>query len=162
MDSLTTVMQMTPNCSSLFPHPPVPTCVSECLVDISAWTAAHHLKLNLSKTELLFIPVKDCPCMDLSVTAENVNITFIVEEPAQNSSPSASTSLYYISRPSGTPITESKRSVKSQLFCVLVPQWWNELPPIVRTAEKLAIFLGAQVVESLQRMPHMQLTPVRS
>ena len=34
------------------------TRISECLADITAWTAAHHLKLNLSKTELLFIPGK--------------------------------------------------------------------------------------------------------
>ena len=42
---------------------------------ISAWTAAHHLKLSLSKTELLFIPGKDCLCMDLSVTVEDVTVS---------------------------------------------------------------------------------------
>ena len=76
MESLTTVTQMTPNCSSLFPHsPPTPTLQcpkSECLADISTWTAAHHLILDLCRTELLFIPGKDCPCMDLSVTVEDI------------------------------------------------------------------------------------------
>ena len=33
--------------------------------------AAHHLKLNLDKTELLFIPGKRCPHRDLSITIEN-------------------------------------------------------------------------------------------
>ena len=32
------------------------------------------------------------------------------------------------------------RSAKSQLFSVLGPQWWNELPAALRTAESLAIF----------------------
>ena len=50
----------------------VKTCVSECLADIST---AHHLKLNLSKTELLFIPGKDCSHMDLSVTVEDVTVS---------------------------------------------------------------------------------------
>ena len=36
---------------------------------------AGHLKLNLSKTELLFIPGKDCPHMDLSVTVEDVMVS---------------------------------------------------------------------------------------
>ncbi|KAK0150129.1 hypothetical protein N1851_009106 [Merluccius polli] len=41
----------------------VATCISECLADISTWTTVHHLKLNLDKTELLFVPGKDCPHM---------------------------------------------------------------------------------------------------
>ena len=53
----------------------------ECLADISAMIA-NHLKLNLSKTELLFIPGKDCPRMDLSVTVEDVMVLpFDAEEP---------------------------------------------------------------------------------
>ncbi|XP_052333385.1 uncharacterized protein LOC127911260 [Oncorhynchus keta] len=31
----------------------------------------HHLKLNLSKTELLFLPGKDCPFHDLAITVDN-------------------------------------------------------------------------------------------
>lgn len=42
--------------------------------DISAWTAAYHLKLNLSQTELLFIPGQDCPRRDPSVTVEDVTV----------------------------------------------------------------------------------------
>ena len=49
--------------------------ISECLADISAWTTEHHLKLNLYKTELLSIPGKDCPCMDLSVTVKDVTVS---------------------------------------------------------------------------------------
>ena len=58
-------------------HPPssfnthVATRVSEYLADIYTWTAVHHLKLILSKAELLFILGRDCPRMDLSVTVED-------------------------------------------------------------------------------------------
>ena len=45
--------------------------ISDCLADISTWTPARHLKLNLNKTELLFLPGKDCPHMDLLVTVED-------------------------------------------------------------------------------------------
>ncbi|XP_064803695.1 uncharacterized protein LOC135521852 [Oncorhynchus masou masou] len=31
----------------------------------------HHLKLNLGKTELLFLPGKDCPLHDLAITVDN-------------------------------------------------------------------------------------------
>ena len=34
----------------------------------------------------------------------------------------------------------SGRSTRSRLFSVLAPQWWNELPTDVRTAESLPIF----------------------
>ena len=34
----------------------------------------------------------------------------------------------------------SGRSKRSRLFSVLAPQWWNELPTDVRTAESLPIF----------------------
>ncbi|XP_030266511.1 uncharacterized protein LOC115577759 isoform X2 [Sparus aurata] len=63
-----------------FPHPPPkPTLqcpMSECLADISTWTAAHHLILDLCRTELLFIPVKDCPYMDLSVSVEDITTLY--------------------------------------------------------------------------------------
>ena len=76
MDSLTTDME-----TLFLPFPPslfntqVAMCISECLADISAWTAAPHLKFSLSKTELLFIPVKDSPHMDLSVTVEDAMLS---------------------------------------------------------------------------------------
>ena len=53
----------------------VATRITECLADISAWIAAHHLKLNLSKTDLLFILGNDCPRMDLSVTVKDVTVS---------------------------------------------------------------------------------------
>ncbi|KAK5934816.1 hypothetical protein CgunFtcFv8_020238 [Champsocephalus gunnari] len=48
--------------------------------------SAHHLKLNLDKTELLFLPGKDCPTLDLTInigtsvvsptqTARNLGVT---------------------------------------------------------------------------------------
>ena len=69
-------MLTTPNSSSLFPHPS-PRCNVHLgiLADTCAWTAAHHLELNLCKSELLFIPGKDCPHIDLSVTVKDVTIS---------------------------------------------------------------------------------------
>ena len=45
-----------------FPHPLISILqhASRNVADISAWTAVHHLKLNLSRTELFLIPGKDC------------------------------------------------------------------------------------------------------
>ncbi|KAM9442927.1 uncharacterized protein ACWYII_014692 [Salvelinus alpinus] len=45
--------------------------ISACLADISVWMMDHHLKLNLGKTELLFLPGKDCPFHDLAITLDN-------------------------------------------------------------------------------------------
>jgi len=53
----------------------IATRISECLADVSTWTTAHHLRLNLNKTELLLIPGKDCPHMDLLVTVENITVS---------------------------------------------------------------------------------------
>lgn len=39
--------------------------ISACFKDISAWKSKYHLKLNLGKTELLFLPRKHCPLADL-------------------------------------------------------------------------------------------------
>ncbi|XP_076864252.1 RNA polymerase II subunit A C-terminal domain phosphatase isoform X1 [Brachyhypopomus gauderio] len=47
------------------------SCISACLTDISSWMAAHHLKLNPSKTELLFIPGATGPQQDLAISFEN-------------------------------------------------------------------------------------------
>ncbi|KAJ8378915.1 hypothetical protein AAFF_G00232800 [Aldrovandia affinis] len=44
----------------------VPARISACLTDISAWMSTHHLKLNLGKTELLFLPAKGSPMIDAS------------------------------------------------------------------------------------------------
>uniref|UniRef100_A0A8C5D126 Reverse transcriptase domain-containing protein n=1 Tax=Gadus morhua TaxID=8049 RepID=A0A8C5D126_GADMO len=53
----------------------IATRISECLADVSTWTTAHHLRLNLNKTELLLIPGKDCPHMDLLVTVEKITVS---------------------------------------------------------------------------------------
>ncbi|KAK0142386.1 hypothetical protein N1851_019830 [Merluccius polli] len=58
--------------------------ISECLADISTWMTAHHLKLKLDKTELLFVSGKECPYIDLLVTVKDImlcctaNITMVV------------------------------------------------------------------------------------
>ena len=39
--------------------------ISACLADISSWMARYHLKLNVDKTELLFIPHRTSPLPEL-------------------------------------------------------------------------------------------------
>ncbi|KAI4883951.1 hypothetical protein NFI96_009102 [Prochilodus magdalenae] len=45
--------------------------ISACLTDISSWMTAHHLKLNPSRTELLFIPSTTGPHCDLAISFGN-------------------------------------------------------------------------------------------
>ncbi|KAI4886165.1 hypothetical protein NFI96_032198 [Prochilodus magdalenae] len=49
--------------------------ISAYLTDISSWMTAHHLKLNPSKTELLFIPSTTGPHCDLAISFGNSLIT---------------------------------------------------------------------------------------
>ena len=45
--------------------------ISACLTDISLWLSAHHLKINLDKTELLFLPGKGSPTHNLTITFDH-------------------------------------------------------------------------------------------
>ncbi|KAI4893333.1 hypothetical protein NFI96_005518 [Prochilodus magdalenae] len=60
-----------------FPSSDTQVCnrISACLTDISSWMTAHHLKLNPSKTELLFIPSTTGPHCDLAISLGNSLIT---------------------------------------------------------------------------------------
>ncbi|KAL7841444.1 hypothetical protein SRHO_G00251350, partial [Serrasalmus rhombeus] len=53
--------------------------ISACLSDISSWMAAHHLKLNPSKTELTFMPATTGLHHDLVISFENCLIVPSVE-----------------------------------------------------------------------------------
>ncbi|KAJ8381302.1 hypothetical protein SKAU_G00020800 [Synaphobranchus kaupii] len=48
--------------------------ISACLADISMWMASHHLKLNLDKTDLLFMSYKTSPLEDLSITVDGTMV----------------------------------------------------------------------------------------
>ena len=65
-------MWMTLNYFSLPPSDiKVATRISACLEDISAWISSYHLKLNLDKTELLFLSGKARLLQILSITVAN-------------------------------------------------------------------------------------------
>ncbi|XP_076845900.1 uncharacterized protein LOC143491083 isoform X3 [Brachyhypopomus gauderio] len=49
--------------------------ISACLADIASWMTTHHLKLNPSKTELLYIPGTPNTHNDLTVSFENILLT---------------------------------------------------------------------------------------
>uniref|UniRef100_A0A6I8NEZ7 RNA-directed DNA polymerase n=1 Tax=Ornithorhynchus anatinus TaxID=9258 RepID=A0A6I8NEZ7_ORNAN len=48
--------------------------ISSCLQDVSTWMSARHLKLNMSKTELLIFPPKPGPLPDFSITVDGTTI----------------------------------------------------------------------------------------
>uniref|UniRef100_A0A8C5MEC9 Reverse transcriptase domain-containing protein n=1 Tax=Leptobrachium leishanense TaxID=445787 RepID=A0A8C5MEC9_9ANUR len=55
--------------------PPVLSKASDCLSGISSWMASHHLKINMSKTELLLFPPSNAsPPPDFSITVEGITI----------------------------------------------------------------------------------------
>ncbi|XP_076002990.1 uncharacterized protein LOC142996006 [Genypterus blacodes] len=54
---------------------PVETRIAACLADISGWMSKHHLKLNLDKTEMVFLPGKGCPHRDLAITIDDSVVT---------------------------------------------------------------------------------------
>ncbi|XP_076845899.1 uncharacterized protein LOC143491083 isoform X2 [Brachyhypopomus gauderio] len=60
-----------------FPHSDtqVSRRISACLADIASWMTTHHLKLNPSKTELLYIPGTPNTHNDLTVSFENILLT---------------------------------------------------------------------------------------
>ncbi|MCJ8738156.1 hypothetical protein PDJAM_G00032410 [Pangasius djambal] len=45
--------------------------ISACLEDISSWMTANQLKVNPTKTELLFIPGDSSPSQDLAISLDN-------------------------------------------------------------------------------------------
>ena len=49
--------------------------VSACLAHISSWMARYHLKLNLDKTELLYVHHRTSPLPELSVTIDGTTVT---------------------------------------------------------------------------------------
>ncbi|XP_028821249.1 uncharacterized protein LOC114772546, partial [Denticeps clupeoides] len=49
--------------------------ISACLTDISSWMAAHHLQLNPTKTELIFIPADFSPDQDLAIYLDNSQLS---------------------------------------------------------------------------------------
>lgn len=49
--------------------------ISDCLFDISAWMKAHHLQLNLSKTEPLFVPAKPTIKHEISIKIDSISLS---------------------------------------------------------------------------------------
>uniref|UniRef100_K7EC86 Reverse transcriptase domain-containing protein n=1 Tax=Ornithorhynchus anatinus TaxID=9258 RepID=K7EC86_ORNAN len=48
--------------------------ISSCLQDVSTWMSARHLKLNMTKTELLIFPPKAGPLPDFPITVDGTTI----------------------------------------------------------------------------------------
>lgn len=65
----TIVIQMTRN--SLFSFLPQTLRFSPGSQVVSSWQAAHQLKLNLRKTELLIVSGDSFPCQDLKISLDN-------------------------------------------------------------------------------------------
>lgn len=52
--------------------PSISARVSDCLSDIATWMKAHHLQLNLSKTELLVLPAKPTIHHDINIKTDSL------------------------------------------------------------------------------------------
>uniref|UniRef100_A0A6I8NX31 RNA-directed DNA polymerase n=1 Tax=Ornithorhynchus anatinus TaxID=9258 RepID=A0A6I8NX31_ORNAN len=91
--------------------------ISSCLQYVSTWMSACHLKLNMSKTELLIFPPKPGPLPDLPITVDGTTILPVSQ--ARNlgvildSSLSFTPHILSIPRPAGFTFTISPRSALS-------------------------------------------------
>ena len=56
--------------------------ISNCLSDISTWMKAHHLQLNLPKTELLVFPAK--PTIHYSICIQTESLSLAPSKVARN------------------------------------------------------------------------------
>lgn len=77
------LLLLTHNTQLTFSLPPSDTLVqriSACLVDISSWMAAHHLKLHPDKTEVIFFPRKSSLFQDLTITIDNTVVSFLARQ----------------------------------------------------------------------------------
>ena len=61
----------------------IPSRISTCLSAISSWMHSHHLKLNLSKSDLLFFP-SSSPSSDLSISVPLESTTLSPSSSAKN------------------------------------------------------------------------------
>ena len=81
-------------------------------------------------------------CMTLHAHTLPVNVETTLVQALQSCNPSALCSTISAGHLAPPSLRASKgRTKKSQLFSVLAPQWWNELPADVRNAESLTSFL---------------------
>ncbi|XP_076155180.1 uncharacterized protein LOC143138640 [Alosa pseudoharengus] len=55
--------------------PSVSARISDCLSDIATWMKAHHLQLNLSKTELLVLPAKPTIHHDINIKFDSLSVS---------------------------------------------------------------------------------------
>ena len=151
MDSLTTVMLTTSNCSSLSPHPrPTPTlCRASPLGQLRITSNSTLVKLNSSsswgKTALAWtcqsLLRMRIQMMLLDLKAVNRTAPVYLQTLGRPHAPErvlhSSTSAGWLVPPSLR--ANKTHSAKLRLFSVLAPQQWNKLPTNVRTAESLAI-----------------------
>ncbi|MGH0146706.1 UNVERIFIED_CONTAM: hypothetical protein FKN15_056778 [Acipenser sinensis] len=64
--------------------PTIPTRIATCLSAISSWMHSHHLKLNLTKSDLLFFPPSSSPSSDHSISIPLESTTLSPSSSAKN------------------------------------------------------------------------------
>uniref|UniRef100_A0A8C5QHU3 Reverse transcriptase domain-containing protein n=1 Tax=Leptobrachium leishanense TaxID=445787 RepID=A0A8C5QHU3_9ANUR len=100
--------------------PPVLSKVSDCLSGISSWMASHHLKINMSKTELLLIPPSNAsPPPDFSITVEG--------SPSPHQTKFAVLELHWTLLFPSSP-TSSLFPPPADTNCVIFPEFGHFLP----------------------------------
>ncbi|KAI4885686.1 hypothetical protein NFI96_017633 [Prochilodus magdalenae] len=102
-----------------------------CLTDISSWMTAHYRKLNLNKTELLFIPSTTGPHHDLAISFGNSLIT-----------PTEDAITHY----SGGHLTVSGATATAGIFCTYPAEylsvWGGVVDQVIGTAALLVCVLA--------------------
>ena len=118
------------------------TQISACLFEISAWMTFPHLKLNLGRTKLVYIPAKSSLTIDLSLTvvssshtARNLGVTldsYLTFDPHITST--ASTCRFFLHnirriRPAPCPGTHHLPPGLRQLLPGWSPNLCHQAPP---------------------------------
>ena len=115
--------------------------ISACLADISSWMARYPLKLNLNKTELLYIPHRTSPLPELSVTIDGTTVTafrsarnlgVVPDDQLDFKEPVAATSyscrfLLYNIRRIRLYLTTYSTQLLVQAMVISRPDYWNSL-----------------------------------
>uniref|UniRef100_A0A6I8PEG2 RNA-directed DNA polymerase n=1 Tax=Ornithorhynchus anatinus TaxID=9258 RepID=A0A6I8PEG2_ORNAN len=128
--------------------------ISSCLRDVSTWLSARHLKLNMSKIELVIFPPKPCPLPDFPITADGTAILPV--------SQARDLGVILDSALSFTPHTRSvTEACRSHLYDIA------EIRPFLSTQTatllvRALVISRLDCVSLLSDLPSSRLSPLRS
>uniref|UniRef100_A0A8C5PQJ1 Reverse transcriptase domain-containing protein n=1 Tax=Leptobrachium leishanense TaxID=445787 RepID=A0A8C5PQJ1_9ANUR len=136
--------------------PPVLSKVSDCLSGISSWMASHHLKINMSKTELLLIPPSNASHLLTSLSRWRVS-------PSPHQTKFAVLELHLTLLFPSSP-TSSLFPPPADTNCVIFPEFGHFLPlsPQKQLIHALVISRLDYCNNLLSGLPLSRLSPLQS